>query len=141
MHTIVEGQLVLYDAGSMVARCLSFLNSSIRDAQAREAVAGCSTEVVGALQPSGDVSRFNFVYCGLHATDTDWRDQAEDDHGPDPRNGGESVVRDRTTEGGCTLQGEKREGSPHRPALRFFRAPAVIGHRTLARCSFVLILV
>src|ERR1017187_1479107 len=121
MHTIVEGQLVLYDAGSMVARCLSFLNSSIRDAQARGAVAGCSTEVVGALQPSGDVSRFNFVYCGLHATDTDWRDQAP--------------------EGSCALQGEKRAGSPHRPALRFFRAPAVIGHRTLARCSFVLILV
>src|ERR1039457_5373163 len=121
MHTIVEGQLVLYDAGSMVARCLSFLNSSTRDQQARGAVAGCSTEVVGALQPSGDVSRFNFVYCGLHATDTD--------------------VRDRTTEGGCAPQGEKQTNSSHRPALRLFRAPAVMAHRALARCSFAPILV
>src|ERR1039457_1097494 len=141
MHTIVEGQLVLYDAGSMVARCLSFLNSSIRDAQARGAVAGCSTEVVGALQPSGDVSRFNFVYCGLHATDTDWRDQAKDDHGPDSRDGSESVFRDRAPEGSCALQGEKRAGSSHRPALRLFRAPAVMAHRALARCSFAPILV
>src|ERR1035441_8731987 len=104
MHTIVEGQLVLYDAGSMVARCLSFLNSSIRDAQARGAVAGCSTEVVGALQPSGDVSRFNFVYCGLHATHTDWRDQAKDDHGPDSRDGSESVFRDRAPKVRSTIQ-------------------------------------
>ena len=125
----------------MIASCLLFLNSSTRDEQASGAVAGCDSEIVKALRPSGDDSHFDSVYCGLHATHTDWRDQAKDDHGPDSRDGCESVFRDRTTEGRCAFQGEKQAGSPHRPALRFFRAPAVIGHRTLARCSFVLILV
>jgi len=50
-------------------------------------------------------------------------------------------LSDRTTEGGCALQGEKQTDSSHRPALRLFRAPAVMAHRALARCSFAPILV
>src|ERR1039458_1543830 len=65
---------------------------------------------------------------GSHATHTDWRDQAEDDHGPDSRDGRKSVFRDRTIEGRCTLPGEKQADSRHCPALRFFQAPAVMAH-------------
>ena len=63
---------------------------------------------------------------GSHATRTDWRDQAEDDHGPDSRDGCKSVFRDGTTEGRCALQGEKQADSRHCPALRSFQAPAVM---------------
>ena len=122
----------------MIASCLLILNSSTHDERAQGAVAGCDTEVVEALQPSGDDSPFDFVYCLLHATRTDWRYQAEDDHGPDPRDGSESVFRDRATEGSRALQDHKQTGSAHRPALRFFRAPAVSAHCALARVSCVL---
>ena len=122
----------------MIASCLLSLNSSTCDERARGVITGCDTEVVEALPPSGDDSPFNFVYCLLHATHTDWRDQAEDDHGPDTRDGSESVFRDRATEGSRALQDHKQAGSAQRPALRFFRAVAVSAHRALASVSRVL---
>src|ERR1019366_554002 len=65
---------------------------------------------------------------GSHATRTDWRDQAEDDHGPDSRDGRESVFRDRTTEGRCALKAEKPTDSSPGPALGSSQAPAVMAH-------------
>src|ERR1022692_4842736 len=111
----------------MRASCWLSLNSST-PTSSPGGVSGCDTEVVGALRPSGDDPHCNFMYCVQHATHTDWRDQAEDDHGPDSRDGRKSVFRDRTIEGRCTLPGEKQADSRHCPALRFFQAPAVMAH-------------
>ncbi len=79
------------------------------------------------------IHSFAFVYCVLHATHTDWRDQAEDDHGPDSRDGRESVFRNRETEGRCALQGGKQADSTPWHSVQFFPAPAVIALRERMR--------